>query len=164
MEETYGSEIGSEKSLFNTRPESQGDDQDLVGFLHVTESGHQELLAGQLFLVGASLILAISKRSEQLEVSKTWWWMNTVSDIDILAQGVHEESDDDGGDDGAGEADGGVLVEVALVGAEVVLVGSGLGSLGLVGGRGGRSGAVVDSAHAQIHIHCRVVRLGRAQN
>ena len=62
---TYGGEIGAEKSLFDARPKSQGNDEDLVGFLHVLESGEEQLHAALTVLTLIFTVPEFEKKNEQ---------------------------------------------------------------------------------------------------
>ena len=46
---TYSSEISSKESLLHSWPEGERNEQNLFLLLHVSEGGHQQLLAAQLF-------------------------------------------------------------------------------------------------------------------
>ena len=50
--------VAAEEALLDPRPEGEGDDEDLVGLLHVLEGGDQQLAAAQLLLALGPLVLS----------------------------------------------------------------------------------------------------------
>ena len=93
---THGSEVSVEVSLLQTRPDSDGDHQQLVLVLQVSEGGQQQLNSGQLLIVPLSLVL--TKPGER----------------------INKDSDDSSSCQGASQEDTGDDVDLSSVNLEVV--------------------------------------------
>ena len=93
---THGSEVSVEVSLLQTRPDSDGDHQQLVLVLQVSEGGQQQLNSRQLLIVPLSLVLA--KPGER----------------------INKDSDDGRSCQGASQEDTGDDVDLSSVNLEVV--------------------------------------------
>ena len=95
--DSYRGKVSPEEALLNPGPDGDGDDQQLVLVLQVSEGRHQQLDPGELLGVLGSLVLPEP------------------------GERIHEDGNDDGGGQGAGQVDAGDDVDLGDVGLEVVL-------------------------------------------
>ena len=96
---SYRGKVRSEEALLNARPDGDGDNEQLVLVLQVSESGNQQLESGELLSLLSSLVLPEP------------------------GQGVDKDGDDDSGGQRAGQVDAGDDVDLGDVSLEVVICG-----------------------------------------